>query len=59
VRDELARLPRRQREAIVLRYYAGMSDGEIAEALGVTTGSVKTHIHRAMAALVERMEALR
>ncbi|MBV8385977.1 MAG: sigma-70 family RNA polymerase sigma factor [Acidimicrobiia bacterium] len=59
MRDELARLPRRQREAIVLRYYAGMSDGEIAEALGVTTGSVKTHIHRAMAALVERMEALR
>src|SRR5439155_24883920 len=33
VRDELARLPRRQREAVVLRYYAGMTDGEIANAL--------------------------
>ena len=59
VRDELARLPRRQREAIVLRYYAGMSDGEIANALGVTTGSVKTHIHRPMTTLVDRMEMLR
>ena len=59
VRDELARLPRRQREAVVLRYYAGLTDAEIADALGVSVGSVKTHLHRAMTALVERMEALR
>ena len=59
VRDELARLPRRQREAVVLRYYAGMTDAEIADALGVSVGSVKTHLHRAMATLEQRMEALR
>ncbi|MBV8979605.1 MAG: sigma-70 family RNA polymerase sigma factor [Acidimicrobiia bacterium] len=59
VRDELARLPRRQREAIVLRYYADMSEAEIANALGITTGSVKTHMHRAMTTLAERMEMLR
>jgi len=59
VRDELARLPRRQREAVVLRYYAGMTDAEIAGALGVSVGSVKTHLHRAMTTLTERMEALR
>jgi RNA polymerase sigma factor (sigma-70 family) len=59
VRQELGRLPRRQREAVVLRYYAGMTDPEIADALGISTGSVKTHLHRAMAALTERMEALR
>jgi RNA polymerase sigma factor (sigma-70 family) len=59
VREELARLPRRQREAVVLRYYAGMTDEEIADALGVSAGSVKTHLHRAMTTLTERMEALR
>jgi len=59
VRDELVRLPPRQREAIVLRYYAGMTDGEIADTLGISVGSVKTHLHRAMAALTPRMEALR
>lgn len=59
VRDELARLPRRQREAVVLRYYAGMTDSEIADVLGLSTGSVKTHLHRAMTTLTERMEALR
>ena len=59
VREELARLPRRQREVVVLRYYAGMTDAEIADALGISPGSVKTHLHRAMAALTEHMEALR
>jgi len=59
VREEVARLPRRQREAVVLRYYAGMTDEEIANALGVSPGSVKTHLHRAMTTLTERMEALR
>jgi RNA polymerase sigma factor (sigma-70 family) len=57
--EELAKLPRRQREAMVLRFYAGLTDAEIADAMGVTVGSVKTHVHRAMAALVQRIEALR
>jgi RNA polymerase sigma-70 factor (sigma-E family) len=52
-------LPERQRSCIVLRYYAELSDAEIADALGVSAGSVKTHLHRARAALAERLEVLR
>jgi RNA polymerase sigma-70 factor (sigma-E family) len=52
-------LPPRQRDCIVLRFYADLSDTEIAETLGISAGSVKTHLHRARAALVDRLEALR
>ena len=52
----LADLPRRQRECAVLRYYLELSDGEIAEALGVAAGSVKSHLHRARAALEGALE---
>ncbi|MFA5786387.1 MAG: sigma-70 family RNA polymerase sigma factor [Actinomycetota bacterium] len=48
-------LPRRQREAIGLRYLGGFSEAEVAEALGVTQGAVKTHIHRGTAALRQRL----
>jgi RNA polymerase sigma-70 factor (ECF subfamily) len=44
----LARLPRRQREAIALRYLTGWSEAEIAEALQVSPGTVKTSVHRGM-----------
>jgi RNA polymerase sigma-70 factor (sigma-E family) len=52
-------LPERQRSCIVLRYYAELPDAEIADALGISVGSVKTHLHRARAALAERLEVLR
>lgn len=52
-------LPDRQRDCIVLRFYAELSDTEIADVLGISAGSVKTHLHRARAALAERLEALR
>jgi RNA polymerase sigma-70 factor (sigma-E family) len=52
-------LPDRQRDCIVLRFYADLSDAAIADALGISTGSVKTHLHRARAALAERLEELR
>lgn len=39
--DALARLPRKRRAAIVLRYYADLSEAEIAETLGVRPGTVK------------------
>lgn len=52
-------LPARQRDCIVLRFYADLTDTEIAEALGIKPGSVKTHLHRARAALADRLEALR
>lgn len=51
----LGRLASRQRECLVLRYYAGLSEKETADTLGVTVGSVKTHCHRGLARLAEIM----
>lgn len=50
-------LPQRQREVIVLRYYLDLSEEQIAAWLGVSTGSVKKHAHRATATLQKRLEA--
>jgi RNA polymerase sigma-70 factor (sigma-E family) len=47
----IARLPRRQRAAVVLRYYEGCSDKEIAGLLGCGAGTVRSHISRAIATL--------
>lgn len=44
-------LPRSQREAVVLRYLADLPESEVSEALGVATGTVKSHLHRARVAL--------
>jgi RNA polymerase sigma-70 factor (sigma-E family) len=52
----LAELPARQREALVLRFYADLSEAEIAEAMGCSRGSVKSHTSRGVAALRARME---
>jgi RNA polymerase sigma-70 factor (sigma-E family) len=52
-------LPTRQRDCVVLRFYGDLSDTEIAEALGISAGSVKTHLHRARASLTDLLEALR
>lgn len=59
VADAVRALPVRQRDCIVLRFYAELTDTEIADALGISAGSVKTHLHRARAALSDRLEALR
>jgi RNA polymerase sigma factor (sigma-70 family) len=47
----LAGLPRRQREAVALRYLGGLPETDVAAALGVTAGTVKTHLHRGLATL--------
>jgi RNA polymerase sigma-70 factor (ECF subfamily) len=47
----LADLPQRQREVTVLRYYLGLNVAEIAEALELHEGTVKTSLFRARAAL--------
>jgi len=47
----LQRLPARQGEALVLRYYVDLSEAEIAEAMGVSRGAVKSHVSRGVAAL--------
>jgi RNA polymerase sigma-70 factor (sigma-E family) len=44
-------LPERQREAIVLRYYADLSEADIAATMGISRGAVKSHTARGMAAL--------
>jgi RNA polymerase sigma-70 factor (sigma-E family) len=57
--DAVRSLPRRQRECVALRYYLGLSEAEIAAELGISPGSVKSHTHRAMAALASKLEAHR
>jgi RNA polymerase sigma-70 factor (sigma-E family) len=47
----LGRLPRRQREVLTLRYYLDLSEAQIADALGISPGSVKVHAHRGLEAL--------
>ena len=48
---ELRRLPVRQRAVLVLRFYEGWSEAEIATALGCSPGTVKTHAARGLARL--------
>ncbi|MFC4063254.1 SigE family RNA polymerase sigma factor [Planomonospora corallina] len=50
------RLPRRQREALVLRYWLDLSEREIAETMRVSPGSVKTHTSRGLSALARAMK---
>jgi len=51
----VARLSRRQREVLALRYYAGLSHAEIAETLSITTGTVASTLSHAMAALAREL----
>jgi RNA polymerase sigma-70 factor (sigma-E family) len=44
-------LPPRQREALVLRYYGDLSEAQIASAMGISRGTVKSHLARAIASL--------
>jgi RNA polymerase sigma-70 factor (sigma-E family) len=52
----LGQLPPRQREVLVLRYYGGMSEAEIAGATGVSRGTVKSSASRALDALQRILE---
>ncbi|WP_407699350.1 SigE family RNA polymerase sigma factor [Streptomyces alkaliphilus] len=52
-------LQRRQREVLVLRYFADMSEAEVARTLGISAGSVKAYGSRGIAALRVAMEAAR
>jgi RNA polymerase sigma-70 factor (sigma-E family) len=51
LRRAIDRLPQRMRAAVVLRYYEDMTEAEVADALGVSLGTVKSTVSRAVAKL--------
>ncbi len=53
VRTALARLGREQRQVLVLRYFADLTEAQIAGVLGIAHGTVKSRAARAIAALAE------
>ncbi|MFP5375622.1 MAG: RNA polymerase sigma factor [Acidimicrobiia bacterium] len=55
VLEALRDLPYRQRDCLVLRYYHELGVDDIAETLGVSRNSVKTHLQRGLAALERRL----
>ncbi|MGH9000597.1 MAG: RNA polymerase sigma factor [Acidimicrobiia bacterium] len=59
VLEAIRRLPDTQRNVVLLRYFLDCSEAEIAAALGVSPGTVKTSAHRALAKLAPALEALR
>lgn len=56
VRQALQALPQRQRVALVLRYCADLPEAEVAQLLGCSPGTVKTHTRRGLQALRENFE---
>jgi RNA polymerase sigma-70 factor (sigma-E family) len=57
--NALRALPRRQREVLVLRYWSHLSEAEIARALGVSVGTVKSSASRAMSRLEQSLRSSR
>jgi RNA polymerase sigma factor (sigma-70 family) len=55
----LARLSRRRREVLVLRFYVGLSEAEIAATLGISAGTVKSTAARGLAALARVLRETR
>src|SRR5258706_10537346 len=57
IEQELAKLPPRQREAFIMRYWEELDVAETAKAIGCSEGSVKTHCSRAAHALAVALRA--
>jgi RNA polymerase sigma factor (sigma-70 family) len=53
--DAVRRLAPKPRSLVVLRYYAGLTDSEIAVTTGLPIGTVKSTLHRALATLKEEL----
>jgi RNA polymerase sigma-70 factor (sigma-E family) len=58
IMQALRSLPRRQREAVVLRYFGDMSEAEVASVMGVSIGTVKSSCSRGLDALAVHLEAM-
>ena len=58
VRRAVAALPSRQRAVVELKVFSEMTHREVAAALGLTEGAVKSHLHQAVANLRRRMSEL-
>jgi RNA polymerase sigma factor (sigma-70 family) len=52
-------LPHRQRDCLVLRYYQELGIDDIADTLGISRNSVKTHLQRGLAAMETRLGDMR
>ncbi len=57
--ESLRRLPRRQREVVLLRYIGDRSEREVADVLGISAGSVKQHASRGLAAMRTSLDGYR
>ena len=57
IEEEIRKLPQRQREAFMMRYWEDMDVAETAAAMGCSEGSVKTHCSRATHALAAALSA--
>jgi RNA polymerase sigma-70 factor (sigma-E family) len=59
VLSALRELPNRQREVVVLRYWAQLTEAEIARTLGISVGAVKSNASRGRSAIAARLEGTR
>jgi len=59
VREAMLALPPRQRACVTLRYFEGMTEADTAETLGISIGTVKSQMHKAMRTLERRLEGSR
>ena len=59
IRDALAKLSAKQRDVFILYHYEGLRIKDIAEALGISEGTVKVHHHRAMKKLQDILSSIR
>jgi RNA polymerase sigma-70 factor (ECF subfamily) len=54
--DAIGRLSSRQQEVVVMRYLIDLTEEDVAASLGMSTGSVKTHLHRATTKLRDQLD---
>lgn len=59
VRQALSALPPEQRQAVVLRYFSGLTVPEVARSMGIREGTVKSRLHRAHQQLRAQLQEIR